>query len=378
MNKRILIDATNVNISIPGGGSFCTKAYIEAFLALFPDRIDVLHPQEAGIRDKRYRTIDVPRRTRLQQIAGVGKGYFHRAAPFIVDYLRQNKDTYQTVLISTGLFAGGVIADIHALGMQVIVLHHNYEPEYRIDSKSVLTLKGRTDILIRHWERKGYLHADINLFLTQDDLNRFGKEYGYRTNNYVTGIFEPTQTQQELQQGPIDQSAVITCALSDIQNQAPLMRFAEHYLPVFENTLPDWKIRLMGRNPSETIYDMADKHDTILLIPNPEDIRSLAAESAIYLCPMDAGGGLKLRIMDGLRSGQPVLVHERSARGYDALLGTPYFYTYHDPASFEQGLRQLIRYMQSADYSREKIQDKHYETFGLEVGIERLRSILCK
>lgn len=377
MNKRILIDATNVNISIPGGGSFCTKAYIEAFLALFPDRIDVLHPQEAGIRDKRYRTIDVPRRTRLQQITGVCKGYFHRCAPFIVDYLRNNKDTYQTVLISTGLFAGGVIADIHALGMQVIVLHHNYEPEYRIDSKSILTLKGRTNMLVHHWERKGYRQADINLFLTQDDLNRFEKEYGSRTNNYVTGIFEPTQTQQELQQGPIDQSAVITCALSDIQNQAPLMRFAEHYLPVFENTLPDWKIRLMGRNPSETIYDMADKHDTILLIPNPEDIRSLAAESAIYLCPMDAGGGLKLRIMDGLRAGQPVLTHVRSARGYDALYQQPWFCTYEDADSFRQGLEHIVHYIQSTDYSRQQIQAQYYALFGLQAGMEGLKAILC-
>ena len=377
MNKRILIDATNVNISIPGGGSFCTKAYIEAFLALFPDRIDVLHPQEAGIRDKRYRTIDVPRRTRLQQIAGVGKGYFHRAAPFIVDYLRQNKDTYQTVLISTGLFAGGVIADIHALGMQVIVLHHNYEPEYRIDSKSILTLKGRTDMLVRHWERKGYRQADINLFLTQDDLNRFEKEYGARTNNYVTGIFEPTETQQEWRQAQIDKSAVITCALSDIQNQAPLMRFAEHFLPVFENTLPEWKIRLMGRNPSETIYDMADKHDTILLIPNPEDIRSLAAESAIYLCPMDAGGGLKLRIMDGLRAGQPVLTHVRSARGYDALYQQPWFCTYEDADSFRQGLEHIVHYIESKDYSRQQIQAQYYALFGLQAGMERLKAILC-
>lgn len=377
MNKRILIDATNVNISIPGGGSFCTKAYIEAFVRLFPGQVDVIHPKEAGIRDGRYRTIDVPRRTRIQQITGACKGYFHRCAPFIVDYLRQNKDTYQTVLISTGLFAGGVMDDIHALGIQVIVLHHNYEPEYRIDSKSILTLKGKTDSLVRHWERKGYRLADINLFLTQDDLNRFEKEYGSRTNNYVTGIFEPTETQQELQQGPIDQNAVITCALSDIQNQAPLMRFAEHYLPVFENTLPDWKIRLMGRNPSDTIRKMAEKHDTILLIPDPEDIRVLAAESAIYLCPMDAGGGLKLRIMDGLRAGQPVLTHVRSARGYDALLQQPWFCTYEDADSFRQGLKHNVQYINSKDYSRSQIQAQYYALFGLKAGIERLKAILC-
>lgn len=377
MVKRILIDATNVNISIPGGGSYCTKAYIEALLALFPSQIDVLHPEQAHIRDARYHTIDVPVRNRLQRILGVTKGQFHRGAPFLVNYIEKYPDRYHTVFISTGLYAGSMISKIQKMGIRVIVLHHNFEPEFRMDSKNILTLKGKTDTLVRYWERRGYREADINLFLTQDDLNRFEKEYGSRTNNYVTGIFEPTQTQQELQQGPIDQSAVITCALSDIQNQAPLMRFAEHFLPVFENTLPKWKIRLMGRNPSETIYDMADKHDTILLIPNPEDIRSLAAESAIYLCPMDAGGGLKLRIMDGLRAGQPVLTHVRSARGYDALYQQPWFCTYEDADSFRQGLEHIVHYIQSTDYSRQQIQAQYYALFGLQAGMERLKAILC-
>ena len=68
MNKRILIDATTVNITQPGGGSFCVQAYIEALLALYPDKIDVLHPQEAHIRDERYNTIDVPKRNTKQII----------------------------------------------------------------------------------------------------------------------------------------------------------------------------------------------------------------------------------------------------------------------------------------------------------------------
>ena len=378
MNKRILIDATNVNISIPGGGSFCTKAYIEAFVALFPGRVDVLHPQEEHIRDERYTTIDVPRRSFLQQIVGFGKGQFHRAGSFIIHYLRAQKDTYQTVLISTGLFAGGILPKIHAFGIQVIVLHHNYEPEYRMDSKSVLTFKGRMDGLVRYWERKGYQQADINLFLTNQDKERFEKEYGVRPNNYVTGVFEPTHDRIETKTASSDQSAVITCALNDMQNQTPLLRFAEQYLPIFEQTLPTWRIRLMGRKPSDALQKMAKQHDTIVLIPDPEDIRSLAAESAIYLCPMDAGGGLKLRIMDGLRAGQPVLTHVRSARGYDALVGKPWFYTYHDADSFQRGLEQIAQYINTNEYSRFKVQTHYYSLFSLESGIERLKAILCK
>ena len=378
MSKRILIDATNVNITQPGGGAFCTQAYIEALLALYPGRIDVLHPQEAHIRDERYRTIDVPGRTTLQAAVDFFRGYLHRAAPFVLAYIRQHPDMYDTVMISTGLFAGGITRELHRLHIRTIVLHHNFEPEYRIDSRSVLTLRGRTDRLVRYWEKKGYEQADVNLFLTQQDKQRFEEEYGPRPNNYVSGVFEPTHQRQTVENKPYTDSAVITCALGDIQNQDPLLRFAETYEPVFQEALPDWHIELMGRNPSQAIHAMVAQHPGIHLTANPEDLRALASRSKIYLCPMDAGGGLKLRIMDGLRAGQPVLVHQRAARGYDCFFNTPFFYTYHDVESFRAGLTQIVQYVQSDTYSRARVQKDYYNLFGLEAGIERLKAILCK
>ena len=374
--KRILIDATNVNINQPGGGSFCTLAYIEALLAIYPSRVDIMHPQEAHIRDTRYTTIDVPGRNKAQQLVGLVKGQFHRAGSFIIDYLHEHPSTYEYVFLSTGFYAGSIIPKLHRMHIKAIVLHHNYEPEYRMDSHSPLTLGGRTAALVRYWEKKGYMAADYNFFLTQQDLLRFEEEYGKHPHNFVTGVFEPTHEHQTLAKASKENSAVITCALSDIQNQAPLLRFAEQYLPIFRNTLPDWTIQLMGRNPSKAIIEMTQQHACITLTPNPKDLRSLAAQSKLYLCPMDAGGGLKLRIMDGLRAGQPILAHERAARGYDALTDTPFFCTYRDEESFQKGLIQLIQYIQSNTYSRKEVQRRYYELFGLDAGIQRLQTLL--
>ena len=376
MDKRILIDATNVNITVPGGGSFATQGYIEALLALFPDQVDVLHPAEAHIRDARYHTIDVPGRSKAQQYVGLLKGQFHRAGQFIIDYLSEHPNTYEYVFINTGLFAGSIIPKVQPMHIKTIVLHHNYEPEFRMDSYSSLTFGGRTAALVRYWERKGYKKADINLFLTQQDKERFEKEYGVRQKNYITGVFEPTRSILPLITKVPTNSAVITCALGDKQNQESLLCFAEKYLPIFEQTLPGWHVELMGRNPSKAILLMADQHSSIALTPNPEDIRSLAAQSKIYLCPMDAGGGLKLRIMDGLRAGQPVLAHVRAARGYEPFAGQAFFQTYSDEQSFLQGLQTICQYIQSAEYTRTSVQSQYYGVFGLESGIKRLESIL--
>lgn len=374
MKKRILIDATNVNITLPGGGSFCTKAYIEALLRLFPEQIDILHPSEAHIRDSRYRTIDIPGRSKSRQIRGLLHGEFHRAASFLVEYLRAHNE-YGMVVISTGFFAGCILPQIASLGIKTVILHHNFEPEYRLDSRSPLTLYGTTDGLIRYWEKKGYMQADLNLFLTMQDKQKFETEYGSRPDNYVTGVFEPSDNIQPLLTTRPSQNAAITCALSDKQNVAPLVRFSQTYLPIFREELPDWKVRIMGRNPGAQIMAI-DREPGVEVIPNPENIRSLAAESAIYLCPMDAGGGLKLRIMDGLRAGQPVLAHVRSTRGYDCFAGQPFFRTYSDEATFRKELRAICQYIHSGDYNREMVQKQYYHDFSLESGIKRLENIL--
>lgn len=376
MDKRILIDATNVNIMQPGGGSYCTQAYIEAFLALYPGRIDVMHPQEAHIRDERYTTLEVPSRPLLQAALGCVTGHLHRGANFLIHYIQLHPDTYDTVLISTGLYAGGIIEQLHRMHIRVIVLHHNFEPEYRMDSRSILTLRGMTDRFVRYWEKKGYLQADVNLFLTQQDKQRFEEEYGTRPDNHVSGVFEPTYQRQAIDSVPPTDSAVITCALGDIQNQAPLLRFADTYMPVFRELLPGWHIELMGRNPSQTICFMAEKNPYIHLTANPKDLRELASRSKIYLCPMDAGGGLKLRIMDGLRAGQVVLVHERSARGYDQLVNEPFFFVYNDEETFRTQLLKVVQYVQSKTYSRQIVQDRYYQLFGMQAGIQRLEKIM--
>ena len=376
MKKRILIDATNVDITRPGGGSFCVRAYIEALINIYPGLIDVMHPKEANIRDPRYTTIDVAQRSKKKAILGGIKGFFHRGGPFIVDYIKQHENIYHTVFINIGLFAGGVVEKIKQTSLRVVVIHHNFEPEYRMASRSVLTLYGRTSAIVKYWERKSYKNADLNLFLTAADCTTFENEYGKRENNYVTGVFEPTPQRQTCTTATT-QTAVITCALGDRQNQASLMQFISYYMPAFLRVLPEWEVIMMGRHPSAKLTQAVTSVDNMSIIPNPKDICALAAKSCIYLCPMDTGGGFKLRIMDGLRMGQPVLVHERSARGYEELSDKPFFKTYTNVEEFEERLQGITTFMQSPAYSRENVQDAYYSLFGLEKGTERLKTILC-
>lgn len=374
MDKRILIDATNVNITKPGGGSACVRAYIEALLVLFPGRVDVILPEEARIHDSRFNTIYAYPRKPLARVMGLFKGQIHRGASVVISHLKKHYDEYEYVFLNGGLQASSIISATLKMPIKTIVLHHNFESEYQIDSRTLISLKGRTDLFIRYLEKRAYRNATVNLFLTQQDQSLFENAYGKRANNHITGIFEPTNERASLTPS-CNKSAVITCSLGAEQNKYPILRFIDNYYPVFTQLLPNWQLQIMGRAPGREIMEIGRQHANITIVPNPQDIHVLASQSTIYICPMDAGGGIKLRIMDGLRMGQPILVHERSARGYDILFDKPFFKIYNDSESFAFGINALIQYTQKQPDYRQIIQDTYYETFSLKSGISRLRGV---
>ena len=60
-----------------------------------------------------------------------------------------------------------------------------------------------------------------------------------------------------------------------------------------------------------------------------------------YICPASGGGGLKLRMLDGLRNGMPVLAHVAAARGFEPFVDR-YVFCYRDRVSFREALHRML------------------------------------
>ena len=113
------------------------------------------------------------------------------------------------------------------------------------------------------------------------------------------------------------------------------------------------------------------------LCPNPVDINEIVSRAHIYICPINVGGGLKLRVMDGLKMGLPILTHKVSARGYEPFVDKDYFAVYKDKDSFEKGIRKLIEIVH--DGVKEDLIKSDYSTiFGTQSGIDRFKSLIEK
>lgn len=381
MNGRVLYVAV-LDPFKSGGGSQATRAYMDATIEIFgSENVDVMTNTEVEVPEN-YRHINfiyVPQRSKFRSYFLFPFGVLGRFSESVARFLKIHDGDYEYCIMNSGLEAGWCFKHIRNLSVKKVTIHHNQEVQYCMDTKNILTLKGRWPYTVRMVERNAYKYSDYNLFLTQQDLKEMEEAYGTaKGENCLISTFD---FKDALIVHPVDKkksfNLVASGTMGHYQTTHGVLDFYNRYYPIAKRIKPELKILLTGRNPSKEICDLenATQH-SIRVIPNPKDIMAEVQKGCVYLCPTDIGSGLKLRAMDGLKCGLPVLVHEVSARGYDAFYGKPYYRVYHDENTFEDGFKAILSFLEATPNPARIINQDYYEFFGFNKGMERFKAAL--
>ena len=166
--------------------------------------------------------------------------------------------------------------------------------------------------MLNRIERNAFLKSDLNCYITAEDKRLFHKYYGdCRGREYILGVFEPSSVSLLPMRGEGDsvvRHIIVSGSMNSTQTITGIMDFKERYYSILEENYKDWNVIFAGRNPGEEIVGFCDEHsDRLSLIPNPPVMDEVIDRGSIFLCPTNVGGGLKLRLMDALRRGMPVL-----------------------------------------------------------------------
>lgn len=372
-----------MNLHERSGGALAALAYYNAFVRLYGERVDLALPAEfcygrfAG-------AIPVPPRGRCSALFNSLRGSFSRYRDFFAGFTKQSRASqYGVAVINGGFYADDMPEMFRSRGIKVIVIHHNYDPEYHMGNRNLTTLGGLTPFFVARCERRAYLSADLNAFLTPDDIRLHEAHYGKgRRKPFLLGVFEPEACgrlpgESRKAGGDGRKSVVITGGMNTVQTVRGVMDFKRRYFPVLRGGFPDWKIIIAGRNPAGCIMRFqAANPETVSVVPNPPDIDEVVARGSVFLCPTNVGGGLKLRLMDGLRNGLPVLTHKVSARGYGLFEGQPFFKTYSDEAQFREGMGQLEEFIGGRADAAPEICGMYRSFFGFDAGCGRVREMM--
>jgi len=74
-----------------------------------------------------------------------------------------------------------------------------------------------------------------------------------------------------------------------------------------KDKFPDARLYLAGKNPPESVRRWPQEDSSITVVPNPEDMRPWLARAAVCVCPILEGGGTRLKILDAMAMGKPMV-----------------------------------------------------------------------
>lgn len=357
-----------------GGGTFASKAFINAFGDVCED-VTLLYPVRDGEGNNGINRLvkqipvsyNIPKWRKLLRLC---MGKTHRYYDAFKKIMGEQH--FDLVVFDNSCVSFGLIDIAHRHHAKVITIHHNFEYEYRRDSSDQI-LRPVTLFWIKRYEQESLLKSDLNLTLTPDDKKLFIQNYHADGNKIdVLGCFEYESKKNEYRNSSSPHSFVITGNLSAKQTEDSLLPWLHIYYPLLKEKIPDVKLTLAGKHPSDKIKDICTKLK-LRLIDTPPNMDCILEESRYYICPTSLGGGIKLRVMDGLSHGLPVLTHRVSARGYQEFEGR-YLFSFDDEDSFCHAVDKIL----ALQYNNTDIITFYRKTFSYDAGVNRLRSILDK
>ena len=368
---------SRVNPFINGGGPFASRAYIDAFMEL-SEHFTLMIADNCIVPDNYKQSADivyVPKRPFKEKLLFPFTGRLHRFIPFIYDYWQNiNEDRFDTVVLNGGVLAGDMVDFFKSKKLKVITIHHNVERRYHKDNKTIESFGGLYAGFINKNEKKALLNSDLNLSISNDDIQEFKDIYDLPENIRVKylGCFENKERRTEnILLQPDNCTLAITGSLHDYQTEDGITHFLkELYTPIISK-YPDINIIIAGRNPGKKLIEKC-KRSNIELIANPENMDAVIKKSSVYIAPARLGSGLKLRVMDGLRNGKAILTHPTSAKGYDLFHNKDYFKQYHSVEDFMEKLDYLL----NNQFNPLCIKTDYEKYFSFPSGLERLKVIL--
>jgi len=114
--------------------------------------------------------------------------------------------------------------------------------------------------------------------------------------------------------------------------------FAREVWPTITQRRPNLEFVIVGRNPSKEVLALASEN--IRVTGTVEDVRPFYALAIASIVPLRVGGGTRLKILEAMAAGVPVVSTSLGAEGLDAVPNT-HFLLADSPAEMGEAVAQI-------------------------------------
>jgi polysaccharide biosynthesis protein PslH len=114
-------------------------------------------------------------------------------------------------------------------------------------------------------------------------------------------------------------TAIWVGGMNDEYNREAVLYFAKDIMPIIRTAIPDFRWRVVGRDPPPALVKMASiAASGIELVGFVDDLGQHYSESAIAVVPLTSGGGTKLKVLEAMAMGRAVVTTPIGAEGIPA------------------------------------------------------------
>jgi glycosyltransferase involved in cell wall biosynthesis len=194
----------------------------------------------------------------------------------------------------------------------VVVTHHNIESDLLADRASVMPratrwFMAREAAKVAARERAIAPRASANVVVSGDDAARL-RELAPTAravvvpNGVDTDFFrlDPDATARH-------RSLVFAGGMDWYPNRIAMEWLATEVWPVLARDRPDRTLTVIGKAPPPALLALGQTDLRVRVTGFVPDVRPYVHQSEIYICPIHVGGGTRLKVLDALAMGRPLV-----------------------------------------------------------------------
>lgn len=256
--------------------------------------------------------------------------------PFIVarDFVQEMDDTVDQ-LLSSGRFD---LVYVDHLQMAQYVMsrtdcpmvldQHNVEWKIveRIGACSGISPKRAYAALewrkLRRWELAACERFDKVLTVTETDRRTFERANPKLDSVTCIPIGVDFDEFPKVELDPNARDIVSIGTMSWPPNIDAVTYFAEKILPLIKQQTPESEFVVVGSNPPASVRRLSEKDESVRVMGFVEDVSTIARNAAAFVVPLRSGSGLRVKILNAMAMGLPVVSTSVGCEGIGGRPGT--------------------------------------------------------
>lgn len=260
------------------------------------------------------------------------KSLFSSAAYDVVSLRNQKMAEQVNAQVKNGSFdlvhldTLGLYQYVEKIRIPIILNHHNIESQMMQrraeNAKPPFSyfLKSQAKKL-RDLEDKVCKSVDLNVTCSEFDANVLDSREAAKTISIPNGVDLKYFSRTNQYVSKKTAKLIFVGGLEWYPNKAAMLFFAEHIWPILREKMEHATMTVVGRGRVKALNRLAATDERFQITGFVEDILPLMESADIYVCPIVDGGGTKLKILDALAMGIPIVAHPIACEGIDVVEG---------------------------------------------------------